>query len=232
MLLPVKDLDKEKLKITIAGFRDSLVFESENSFVSNIDFFECSGDVAITGGKGKPVKIFLFSNFSNSLREGEYKVIILDSGEEEVSFPINVLWINKPGSMFNPERAISFLSFIENEETVDSLLDFEDSFYPKILYDYWQPKDPTPETAFNELMAEYYKRIDYARTAFATLKGNDGEKTDRAKILVRFGEPDDVTRSVTEDGFVTEIWNYGKLQKKFIFVDTSGKGKFELESAQ
>jgi GWxTD domain-containing protein len=128
----------------------------------------------------------------------------------------------------NPEKAIEFLSFIEQDSVVDELLNADEEDYPKVLQNYWKKFDPTPETSFNEIMFEYYSRIDYAMNEFNSITNNNGAKTDRGMVYIRYGQPDNIDRTSTSQGEVIEIWTYSNSQRKFTFIDKIGTGNFTL----
>ena len=55
---------------------------------------------------------------------------------------------------------------------------------------FWQRRDPTPDTAENEYKEEHYRRIAYANEHFAA--GMAGWSTDRGRIYVMYGPPDEI----------------------------------------
>jgi GWxTD domain-containing protein len=59
---------------------------------------------------------------------------------------------------------------------------------------FWQRRDPTPGTAENEFKEEHYRRIAYANEHFATtnVPSLAGWKTDRGRIYITFGPPDEI----------------------------------------
>jgi len=102
---------------------------------------------------------------------------------------------------------------------------------------FWQRRDPTPDTEENEYKEEHYQRIAYANEHFAA--GVPGWKTDRGRIYIVFGKPDEIEshpsggeyqRPMEEGGgetstFPFEDWRYryidGIGQEVIIeFVDT------------
>jgi GWxTD domain-containing protein len=102
---------------------------------------------------------------------------------------------------------------------------------------FWQRRDPTPDTEENEYKEEHYQRIAYANEHFAA--GVPGWRTDRGRIYIVFGKPDEIEshpsggeyqRPMEEGGgetstFPFEDWRYryidGIGQEVIIeFVDT------------
>jgi len=110
---------------------------------------------------------------------------------------------------------------------------------------FWQRRDPTPDTEENEYKEEHYQRIAYANEHFAA--GVPGWKTDRGRIYIVFGKPDETEshpsggtyeRPMEEGGgetstFPFEQWRYryieGIGQEVIIeFVDTCMCGEYHM----
>jgi GWxTD domain-containing protein len=73
----------------------------------------------------------------------------------------------------------------------------------KFIEQFWLRRDPTPDTAENEFKEEHYRRIAYANENFAA--DIPGWKTDRGRIYITYGPPDEKDAHFTE-GF--EEWRY------------------------
>ena len=110
---------------------------------------------------------------------------------------------------------------------------------------FWQRRDPTPDTEENEYKEEHYQRIAYANEHFAA--GVPGWKTDRGRIYIVFGKPDEIEshpsggtyeRPMEEGGgetstFPFEDWRYryieGIGQEVIVeFVDTCMCGEYHM----
>jgi GWxTD domain-containing protein len=110
---------------------------------------------------------------------------------------------------------------------------------------FWQRRDPTPDTEENEYKEEHYQRIAYANEHFAA--GIPGWKSDRGRIYIMYGKPDEIDshpsggsyeRPIEEGGgetstFPFEDWRYRYLdgigQEVIIeFVDTCMCGEFHM----
>jgi GWxTD domain-containing protein len=55
---------------------------------------------------------------------------------------------------------------------------------------FWARRDPTPDTVENEYKEEHYARIAYANEHFAA--GIPGWKSDRGRIYIMYGKPDEI----------------------------------------
>ena len=93
---------------------------------------------------------------------------------------------------------------------------------------FWEKRDPTPNTAENERMDEYYDRIDYANRHYTG--SNSGWKTDRGHTLILYGEPDEIVGTAADVAIDQpyEVWHYHRIGRRFVFVDRAGTGRFEL----
>jgi GWxTD domain-containing protein len=58
------------------------------------------------------------------------------------------------------------------------------------IENFWLRRDPTPDTEENEFREEHYRRIAYANDRFAS--GIPGWKTDRGRIYIEYGPPDEI----------------------------------------
>ncbi len=115
----------------------------------------------------------------------------------------------------------------------------------QFIEQFWLRRDPDPDTPENEYREEYYRRIAYANEHYAS--GIPGWKTDRGRIYITFGPPDEVEshpaggpyeRPFYEGGGQTstypfEIWFYRYLEGvgngvEIEFVDPSGSGEYRI----
>jgi GWxTD domain-containing protein len=106
---------------------------------------------------------------------------------------------------------------------------------------FWLRRDPTPNTAENEFKEEYYRRIVIANQRYSSAR--PGSKTDRGRVLIRFGEPDEV-QSLTAGSllnntgnriftFPLERWRYRFIEGLgnnvlLEFVDSEHNGEYRL----
>jgi GWxTD domain-containing protein len=236
LVIPVSDLNIESITFSVKQ-GDTIVISNNkitDSFIASPEIKLCDQNVVIRNIEtGPKLKIFLLKDFSSKLSEGplELEIVTDDSARNKSIFNLNVIWINKPLSLLNAELAIKILEIIETKEVVSELQNRSNNYY-KTLYDYWGTKDPTPNTSFNELMNEFYNRIDYSEITFKTISGNGGAKSDRGKVYIKYGVPDSIDRSNNDDDKVVESWFYKKINRTFIFLDKEGIGKFQLVNEQ
>ena len=58
------------------------------------------------------------------------------------------------------------------------------------IENFWRRRDPNPDTEENEFREQYYERIAYANEHYTS--GIPGWKTDRGRIYITWGKPDEI----------------------------------------
>ena len=231
LIIPLTDTSITEIEVIMKN-NDEEVYSGKivDSYVDHLGIENCEGKIIFTSAsENVPTRNFVLKYVNKNLNEGKLLLQIKnDEKQIDEKLDLNVVWFNKPFSLFNPEKAIELLSYIETEDVIDDLLSADEPEYPKVLQNYWAKYDPTPETSFNEIMSEYYNRIDYAIKEFSSISNNNGAKTDRGMVYIRFGEPDTINRTSNSQGEVIEIWIYSNTQRKFTFIDKIGTGNFTL----
>src|SRR5436309_2292609 len=111
----------------------------------------------------------------------------------------------------------------EEEKKVFKALTAEEQ-KESFIEQFWHRRDPDPRTSENEFKEEHYRRIVYANERFAS--GIPGWKTDRGRIYIIWGKPDEIESHPSggtidrpiEDGggttstFPFEIWRYRYIE--------------------
>jgi len=97
----------------------------------------------------------------------------------------------------------------------------------EFLRRFWKKRDPNPETPENEALEEHVKRYRYADAMFRE-QNKPGRETDRGRMYIKYGPPDEIEKKVLESGSNDVlIWRYNNGQE-LIFSDRLGVGRFEL----
>jgi len=215
---------KDSLSLDFHSPTDSLTLSSNKQFIHEFHLEGDSLGIYLSPISGADAKSFLFSNISQILPEGKYTVAV---GGKKESF-LEVKWWNKPYSLMNQDVSLKALGIIEPKSNIDSLKDGSSKFGYKRLFDFWRKYDPTPNSVYNELMAEYYSRADYAQKTFSNFAVQDGMMSDRGKIYIQFGAPTSIERTTEISGRNIEVWFYEKQNSKYYFRDISGNGTYVL----
>jgi GWxTD domain-containing protein len=143
-------------------------------------------------------------------------------------------WLNEDVVWIITDQERAAFKQLSNDEERDNFIEA-----------FWQRRDPTPDTEENEYKEEHYRRIAYANEHFAA--GIPGWKTDRGRIYIMYGPPDEnethpsggtYERPMEEGGgetstFPFEDWRYRYLegigQEVIIeFVDTCMCGDYHM----
>jgi GWxTD domain-containing protein len=115
----------------------------------------------------------------------------------------------------------------------------------QFIEQFWLRRDPDPDTPENEYKDQYYERIQYANEHYTS--GVAGWRTDRGRIYITFGKPDEIEshpsggsydRPSWEGGGSTttypfETWWYRYIEGigsdiEIEFVDPTGSGEFRI----
>lgn len=153
--------------------------------------------------------------------------------KQELSKPYKK-WLDEDVAYIITDEERAAFKQLSNDEERDNFIEA-----------FWQRRDPTPDTEENEFKEEHYQRIAYANEHFAA--GVPGWKTDRGRIYIVFGKPDEIEshpsggtyeRPMEEGGgetstFPFEDWRYryieGIGQEVIIeFVDTCMCGEYHM----
>jgi GWxTD domain-containing protein len=122
-------------------------------------------------------------------------------------------WLDEDVKYIITDEERSAFKQLSNDEERDNFIEA-----------FWQRRDPTPDTVENEYKEEHYRRIAYANEHFAA--GIPGWRTDRGRIYIVFGPPDEVeshpsggtyNRPMEEGGgetttFPFEDWRYRYIE--------------------
>ena len=147
-------------------------------------------------------------------------------------------WLNEDVRwIISPEELTAFKALSNDEE--------RDAF----IEQFWQRRDPTPDTEENEFKEEHYRRIAYANEHFSA--GRAGWRTDRGRIYIIYGPPDEIEshpsggtydRPLEEGGGETSTYPFERWRYRYIeglnatnkqeiwieFVDTCYCGDYHM----
>lgn len=169
----------------------------------------------------------------SNIRVGEYvaRVRVMDENGREIDVAEKRLvskWSGLADHVRDLGEAIAQLTYIAKDKDLKYIREGRTETERMARFrDFWKKRDPTPGTERNERMEEYYYRIAYANHEYGSLMA--GWKTDRGHVMVLFGEPDFVERHPYNYNVKPyEVWYYYTIGRRFIFVDKTGFGDFEL----
>ncbi|HEY4379751.1 MAG TPA: GWxTD domain-containing protein [Acidobacteriaceae bacterium] len=141
-------------------------------------------------------------------------------------------WLEQDVRWLITDTEAQAFKHLTNDEERDSFIE-----------NFWQRRNPNPDSPDNEFRDEVYARIAYANDHFAA--GKPGWMTDRGHIYIAYGKPDDIDshpsggeyqRPMEEGGgstatFPFEVWHYRYLEGigdniDLEFVDTCQCGDY------
>ena len=173
-------------------------------------------------------RIIIPDEISQQGLRSKVDIILKQNGKqkkESVILSISRLGISS--SVGNISQAIQNMRYILDDDEWKKLSKAKSDEQERLFIEYWLSRDPTPETKENELMDEYFSRINYSNVNFKTY--TDGWKSDMGMIYVLFGPPDDL--EVYNDPLsrmYQQRWHYYRINKFFDFVDENGFGDYKL----
>ena len=143
-------------------------------------------------------------------------------------------WLDKDVTYIITDDERSFFKALKNDEERESF-----------IQQFWDRRNPDPRSEYNAFKEEHYRRIAYANQHFTS--GVPGWRTDRGRIYITFGPPDDrethptggkYDRTIMEGGGSTSRYPWEKWWYRHIdgvgdgidlyFSDSSISGEYRL----
>jgi GWxTD domain-containing protein len=153
--------------------------------------------------------------------------------EKELATPYKKWLKDEVTYIISDEERATFVRLNTNEER------------EQFIEQFWLRRDPSPDTIENETKEEHYRRIAYANERFAS--GIAGWRTDRGRIYIMWGPPDEIETHPTggtyhrpweEGGGNTSTYPFEKWRYRYLegigndvnleFVDRSGSSEYRL----
>ena len=175
------------------------------------------------------------------------------SSSETVAKPLTKKQIARKQKELERELAGPWKKWL-NEDVVYIITDAEKRAFKQLKTDeerqqfveqFWLRRDPTPDTEENEYKEEHYRRIAYSNDHYAS--GIPGWKTDRGRIYITYGPPDEIDshpsggsyeRPMEEGGGETSTYPFEDWRYRYIdgvgtnviieFVDTTMSGEYRI----
>jgi GWxTD domain-containing protein len=143
-------------------------------------------------------------------------------------------WVDEDVRWIITDQELKAFKSLSNDEERDNFIE-----------QFWQRRNPDPDSPENEYREENYRRIAYANEHFAA--GKPGWKTDRGHMYIAYGKPDSIDshpsggsyeRPMDEGGgetstFPFETWHYRYIEGigeniDIEFVDTCMCGDYHM----
>ena len=174
--------------------------------------------------------IFIPSEKLKNIRNN-FNIFVKQDGkliEENVTFSIYKSGFSN--SIRDIDAALNQMKYmLDNDQS--SLLKSKKKLEREMFFNrIWKERDPTPLTEYNELMEEYFNRVNYTIEHFSGWEA--GWETDRGMVYILFGAPDEINRYNSNNNLnkARQVWVYRKIGKEFSFIDQNGFGDYRLDS--
>ncbi|HUU45812.1 MAG TPA: GWxTD domain-containing protein [Acidobacteriota bacterium] len=165
----------------------------------------------------------------------------------ELTDPITqqTVWVEKSFQVVNPpadslteeetDRLRDIIAYIARPGEINAFEGLSAVGKRNFMIRFWKDRDPTPGTPENEFRDEHLRRMNLANDRFSVgfRDRSDGWRSDRGRVYIVYGPPDQVERSpFTPDRPPAEQWSYDNLpqqgQAYFLFLDEGGFGDYRL----
>jgi len=163
--------------------------------------------------------------------DGEYQLQLDVKGRNPKAVAVRKALFQVGNSFFRSERGykekVNQLVYIASDAETQKLLKAAPAERESLWNAFWATHDRTPTTPQNETEEEYFARIQYCIDHFG--HGDKGWRSDRAKVYVRLGPPDNIDASPFESpGNAHEVWYYYGQNLTLTFEDVNGFGEYKL----
>lgn len=192
-----------------------------------------SGYTEVTGSR------MAFPMVSNILGfpVGTYSLKVIvesSSGVSEISKRFTIESVEEERGPSIPDSILeyaSFLNYIASPSDIKEFNSLSESGKEIFLLKYWSRRDEDPSTRENETLNEFVRRVKYADENFSEegRTGRRGRFSDRGRIYIKYGTPDDIIRRTSElevDPYI--MWHYYNNDYWFIFMDRNMSGDYQI----
>lgn len=201
-------------------------------------------------GVGNAVEVGTTNMTSIVSGKFHFNLFLLNQGSEEVVRTEKVFFIYNPHLVVRQEPALTFqASVLEGLSEKELDAEFNQAQYIATNEEKTMYKKLDNEIGKREFMARFWtdvlkgrldhppiRRVDYLRLIEITNEGysrmgREGWKTDRGRVYILYGKPDEVERHPQMSEYKPyEIWRYFEIEGgvEFVFIDQLGFGDYRL----
>ena len=156
----------------------------------------------------------------------------LDARSDSASAPLFVSFgEDLPVTSF--EQMIDYLRYFATRERLNQVANAPPEQRGAAWSAFLRETDPFPATPQHEALSDYFRRLQGAAERFRE-EGVAGWLTDRGKVYVTLGDPDQVYEQggadVNQRGRV-QVWEYREYSLQLTYVDQTGFGRWRMTSA-
>ncbi len=166
----------------------------------------------------------------NSLVEGHYSLRFSVTVNDQNLTPekeFDVVWVKKPVYLYHPDLAIRPMKYLLTDEQRAEVKGMSYRKLGQWIEKFWEERDPTPDTRYNELLEVYFKRVGETVRLFSN-RHKEGWQTDRGRIYLLYGPPEKIENRRYDTRTPHITWRYPSRNLSFTFVDRDRDREFEL----
>jgi GWxTD domain-containing protein len=207
-------------------------------------------------GDSLPVQVVVKSDESNSLlwndtvqlaRHGDHFSAVFPVPVARLGVGVMILGVNRPGSAdtvriplfvaFGEDlpvatftQMLDYLRYYVSAQRLQAMRDAPAEARAGLWSAFLRDTDPVPQTPAHEGLRDYFSRIAQANTRFRE-EGQAGWLTDRGRVMVALGQPDQVFEPTMGDlgqRGRTLIWEYREHRLQVVFIDQTGFGRWRM----
>lgn len=133
------------------------------------------------------------------------------------------------GADLESKEFFSIVRYIITKQERKTFLNLPSPERKNFIEEFWEKRDPDPDTEINEFKEEYFNRIEEANLLFKE-GSTPGWLQERGRVFITLGPPDTRTtypRGTSLYGKPTEIWYYGFFP--VVFIDDNWTGYYKLD---
>jgi GWxTD domain-containing protein len=165
-----------------------------------------------------------------TLSIGRHELRVRVAGGGQVSSAPFLVAFSDLWAVANFDDMISLLRYFPPADTLRHLASMTPDERAAAWRRFWHDTDPNPMTPENEVLDQYFARLQLANQRFRD-EGTPGWLTDRGEVFITIGEPDQVfdpQNGIQARGRVI-TWTYNQYRLQLYFVDDAGFGRFRLD---
>lgn len=239
-LYNITKVENEKLKLqkVLTNSAGRIVYNTSKEVVSGQNSIV---EIGVVNLKDYPTDTYnlmlgLIDTASNKAMVTNKKFFLYNPGVEDTTLMLasatgymgseyGVLSEEECDDMFDKIKYIASGQEIDQYEKIDSV-----DAKRKYLFEFWNRRDNNPNQPGNSFKKTYMNRLNYVQGNFGN-SYREGYKTDRGRVYLTYGEPDQIDRYPNESEYKPfEIWTYHGIESgvEFIFGDVTGFSSYEL----
>lgn len=243
----------DSLPSAVPSPRSTAVFGRDSAVVVYLEAYGSAASVPVRIGVRNESGTLLWADTSNLARHGgllsgvvAIPVARLGIGVGNVSFtrldtrdssatPIFVSFGDDlPVAAF--DDMLQYLRFYIAPSRLAALRSAPPEQRAQMWVDFLRATDPDPGSATHEGLRDYFGRIRLANERFRS-EGIAGWLSDRGRVYVTLGEPDEVTEQIvnvrdrrlgTAQRVPVQVWTYRRHRVQLLFTDEMQAGRWEL----